>query len=521
MLKEMVEIINSLRQDIHNCWCFFCVILSHGTIGDRVYATDDHLGISENVIDPFLGSNCPDLIGKPKIFIIEACRGQNVEEAAETNPLLPQARSTIVPVKYSLPRTADVLICHPSSNGSIAYMGQFLSTLSAMLKQCVLARGPEDPVYCFMEILTLVNDRVAINSAAMQMSTTENSMRKKIVFHASTPASTIIEEPEFNKLKVTPIARNLPSSCNLKSQVFTKVKSKFKSQPVWLLQFQLPSGPCKVHSTGQTENCNETNIIALLPAIKATTGSVKKIETLFNAGLLFTAAQLQDGGWAYHCRVKLEIKLPPSVLPKDLEMLKQEVNELYREYDNQNQQLNKSIQVEEFQHAESSENIENTRFNPTDSQDNLFAGACSKQLPPSKCIGEGIQPEDGKMERQQDYFPLSGYNCNTITIVYTFKGGIQDKSHPAPGKTYNGCTETAYLPDNSEGQSVYRLLHKAFQEGFTFGVGMCETSKQYRVMFKDIPHKTNPTGGKERDGYPDTNYMTEVLDALRSYGITE
>ncbi|XP_078490964.1 putative E3 ubiquitin-protein ligase DTX3 [Ciona intestinalis] len=177
--------------------------------------------------------------------------------------------------------------------------------------------------------------------------------------------------------------------------------------------------------------------------------------------------------------------------------------------------------VEEFQHAESSENIENNRFDPIDSQDNLFAGACSKQLSPSKCIGEGTQPEDGEMQRQRDYFPLSGYNCHTITIVYTFKGGIQDNSHPVPGKTYNGCTETAYLPDNSEGQSVYRLLHRAFEKGLTFGVGMCETSKQYRVMFKDIPHKTNPTGGKEGDGYPDNNYMTEVVDALRSYGITE
>ncbi|CAD5120522.1 DgyrCDS9087 [Dimorphilus gyrociliatus] len=60
--------------------CFGCAILTHGTLG-AVYGTDNIIRINElaALVD---GQNCPELIGKPKIFIIQTCRGLLYDDGA-------------------------------------------------------------------------------------------------------------------------------------------------------------------------------------------------------------------------------------------------------------------------------------------------------------------------------------------------------------------------------------------------------------------------------------------------------
>ncbi|XP_060067184.1 caspase-3-like [Ylistrum balloti] len=59
--------------DHSDCDCFGCAILSHGIEG-RIYATDGILPL-EMLIVPFKGERCPSLVGKPKLFFLQACRG--------------------------------------------------------------------------------------------------------------------------------------------------------------------------------------------------------------------------------------------------------------------------------------------------------------------------------------------------------------------------------------------------------------------------------------------------------------
>ena len=52
-------------------------ILSHGAKGS-VHGTDlQEVKIEEEICHKFDGSICPKLLGKPKIFIIQACQGGN------------------------------------------------------------------------------------------------------------------------------------------------------------------------------------------------------------------------------------------------------------------------------------------------------------------------------------------------------------------------------------------------------------------------------------------------------------
>ncbi|KAL7877093.1 hypothetical protein SRHO_G00037360 [Serrasalmus rhombeus] len=59
--------------------CFVCVFLSHGDDG-HVFARDNTVDIKE-ITALFKGNRCRSLVGKPKIFIFQACRGKVHENA--------------------------------------------------------------------------------------------------------------------------------------------------------------------------------------------------------------------------------------------------------------------------------------------------------------------------------------------------------------------------------------------------------------------------------------------------------
>ena len=57
-------------------------ILTHGDYGDVLCGTTGVITIQE-VIETFSSRRCPTLISKPKIFIIQTCRGSRRNQAVE------------------------------------------------------------------------------------------------------------------------------------------------------------------------------------------------------------------------------------------------------------------------------------------------------------------------------------------------------------------------------------------------------------------------------------------------------
>ncbi|XP_078542386.1 E3 ubiquitin-protein ligase DTX3L-like [Lissotriton helveticus] len=133
---------------------------------------------------------------------------------------------------------------------------------------------------------------------------------------------------------------------------------------------------------------------------------------------------------------------------------------------------------------------------------------------------EGNQPEGTMTHRPlKDQLPGFGY-CGTIEIQYHFPSGIQSHKHPYPGKPYTGATRSAYLPDNTEGQDILRMLQQAFNQKLIFTIGESRTTGvENTVTWNDIHHKTNIYGGPTGFGYPDPNYLKRVKEELRAKGI--
>ncbi|KAG9260452.1 hypothetical protein AMEX_G26717 [Astyanax mexicanus] len=144
------------------------------------------------------------------------------------------------------------------------------------------------------------------------------------------------------------------------------------------------------------------------------------------------------------------------------------------------------------------------------------------QKQPEKSYGmlTGNQPE-GEMKYSTLRYDLPGYpRCGTIEIIYDIPSGILTDEHPNPGHPYSGITCRAYLPDSPEGRQVLHLLIRAFDQRLIFTVGTSTTTgAQNTVIWNDIHHKTNTTGGPEGNGYPDSNYMKRVKEELKAKGI--
>lgn len=151
----------------------------------------------------------------------------------------------------------------------------------------------------------------------------------------------------------------------------------------------------------------------------------------------------------------------------------------------------------------------------------------SLQCPSCKTIyGEktGTQPK-GKMEIYSIAQSLPGHpDCGTIQIIYSIPPGIQGSEHPNPGQPYTcrGFPRFCFLPDNDKGRKVLELLKVAWMRRLIFTVGTSSTTGEPdTVVWNGIHHKTEMMSNLSGHGYPDPNYLDNVLSELASQGVTE
>ncbi|XP_038871156.1 E3 ubiquitin-protein ligase DTX1-like isoform X2 [Salvelinus namaycush] len=149
----------------------------------------------------------------------------------------------------------------------------------------------------------------------------------------------------------------------------------------------------------------------------------------------------------------------------------------------------------------------------------------SLQCPTCKAIyGEktGTQPP-GKMEYHVIPHCLPGYpEYKTIRIVYDIPAGLQTTEHPNPGKKFSarGFPRHCYLPDNNKGRRVLKLLIMAWDRRLIFTIGTSSTTGESdTVVWNEIHHKTEFGSNLTGHGYPDPNYLDNVLTELSAQGV--
>ncbi|XP_063710164.1 caspase-1-like [Culicoides brevitarsis] len=146
------------QMDHSNNDCFLTVIMTHGE-NNMLWAKDKKYPVEE-LYEPFFGDKCPSLIGKPKLFFIQACRGDRITEAVRKIEFdSPDAPAKAVPVTFSIPTMADLLVMYSTFEGHYSWRNPdngswFIQALCAELD----LNGKNDDL---LTLLTAVTRRVA------------------------------------------------------------------------------------------------------------------------------------------------------------------------------------------------------------------------------------------------------------------------------------------------------------------------------------------------------------------------
>lgn len=76
-VEEMKKVLDEIRrkESLKSHSAFVCVVMSHGGQGDVIFGSDGQAIEINKITQYFNDKFCKSLRGKPKIFIINACRG--------------------------------------------------------------------------------------------------------------------------------------------------------------------------------------------------------------------------------------------------------------------------------------------------------------------------------------------------------------------------------------------------------------------------------------------------------------
>ncbi|NXF09891.1 CASP9 protein, partial [Smithornis capensis] len=203
--QEMVlELQKLARRDHSTLDCCIVVILSHGCQTSHIqfpggiYGTDGKPIPIEKIVNYFNGSNCPSLRGKPKLFFIQACGGEERDRgflvdsnspedeapggslASDATPFRAPSGNVDEPDAIAcLPTPSDILVSYSTFPGFVSWReasgSWYVETLDSVLER--YARSED-----LLNMLLRVANAVSAKGRYKQIPGCFNFLRKKFFF---------------------------------------------------------------------------------------------------------------------------------------------------------------------------------------------------------------------------------------------------------------------------------------------------------------------------------------------------
>ncbi|KAM6173463.1 caspase-9 [Erethizon dorsatum] len=203
--KEMVRALAELaRRDHHALDCCVVIVLSHGCQASHlqfpgaVYGIDGCPVSVEKIVNTFNGTSCPGLGGKPKLFFIQACGGEQKDYGFEVACMSPDKapgsspESDAVPFQggpgpldqpdavSNLPTPSDILVSYSTFPGFVSWRDTscgswYIETLDGVLERWAPS---EDLQYLLLRVANAVSEK----GIYKQIPGCFNFLRKKLFF---------------------------------------------------------------------------------------------------------------------------------------------------------------------------------------------------------------------------------------------------------------------------------------------------------------------------------------------------
>lgn len=159
------------KKDHTNNDCFACCILTHGEHG-QLWGSDAKFPV-DMLFNFFLGDNCPTLVGKPKMFFVQACQGERLDHGVSVIG----ADSLDSAAFFKIPNHADFLIAYSTLPGF--YSWRNTQEGSWFMQAVIRVFNDYHNNLDVLSMLTIVNHRVAFFKCSN--ATTEEFNNKKQV----------------------------------------------------------------------------------------------------------------------------------------------------------------------------------------------------------------------------------------------------------------------------------------------------------------------------------------------------
>lgn len=205
--EEIIKVLDNISNEDHSNYdCFVLCLMSHGLEG-FVYGADGETVLLEDVCGFFSNSRCRTLKGKPKLFVIQACRGRDKDKGVvrdspgspETLPGNPVTEAAIssgsadgedevadrgfhFSIPQIIPDQADVLMAYSTVSGYASFRNprdgsRFVRCLVEVFRE---KAGHED----VLSMLTMVNNSLSSMGEvdSKQVGQPTSTLTKKLYF---------------------------------------------------------------------------------------------------------------------------------------------------------------------------------------------------------------------------------------------------------------------------------------------------------------------------------------------------
>ncbi|XP_076277890.1 caspase-1 [Lasioglossum baleicum] len=188
--SEIMETTQKLSKEDHtndDCFCMF--ILTHGTFGDTLYSSDCQFSL-KSIWRKFTGDNCQTLVGKPKLFFVQACRGDSLDGGVGVYGVGHSETDSVSTASYKIPNHADFLIAHSTVDGFFSWRSPTEGTV--YVQQLCEVIEEHWQTHDLAEMMTITARLVANEYSSLhhipqkneqkQMPSTTSTLTRKILF---------------------------------------------------------------------------------------------------------------------------------------------------------------------------------------------------------------------------------------------------------------------------------------------------------------------------------------------------
>ncbi|RXG67880.1 Caspase-1 [Armadillidium vulgare] len=151
--------LDAYQVDHSECDCFVMIFMSHGE-QQILWAKDDNFK-PDILFNEFTADNCPSLSGKPKLFFVQACRGDSLDKGYKMVSKVALDQTDSGASIYTIPNHADFLVCWSTVPGHYSWRNTtngswFIQSLVLVFRKYANSRD-------VLTMMTMVNRHMILN----------------------------------------------------------------------------------------------------------------------------------------------------------------------------------------------------------------------------------------------------------------------------------------------------------------------------------------------------------------------